>query len=173
MKNYGGLYGAGLFSVLCCREFYYERKDLFRSQRQVDEIARNVSELLQRPPWHLCLTTTSKGLIAGDLVLVTSDGNRLNCDAEPTGDHPRKFVKKGEIITSLVTPFDSKRDQVQGTKLTEGYSSLARAKPDAAYFAVAVAATAERTGVEARNRAHNPTCVHLIFFNLTNAVVRR
>ena len=62
------------------RELYYENKDLFDSDSDLDRNLRDVCKLLNTPQWTLNILSTSKGLIAGPLKITLASGEVVNCD---------------------------------------------------------------------------------------------
>nr|CAD7445512.1 unnamed protein product [Timema bartmani] len=67
------------------RELYYQDVKLAKSQIAVDAAMRDVCCLLDACPWELGVVPTSKGLVAGPLVIVTADNERLDCSAHSEG----------------------------------------------------------------------------------------
>ncbi|XP_026469329.1 meiotic recombination protein SPO11-like [Ctenocephalides felis] len=61
------------------REMYYQNVPLFQNQKVVDSAIRDICSILDAPSWSLGVNATSKGLIAGDLTITTSDGKELIC----------------------------------------------------------------------------------------------
>lgn len=58
---------------------YYQNVPLFQNQKVVDSAIRDICSILDAPSWSLGVNATSKGLIAGDLTITTSDGKELIC----------------------------------------------------------------------------------------------
>ncbi|XP_054283413.1 meiotic recombination protein SPO11-like [Macrosteles quadrilineatus] len=54
-------------------ELYYERTELFGSQTTVNTAVLDICDLLQASLWELRVLSTSKGLVAGNLTIVTAD----------------------------------------------------------------------------------------------------
>nr|CAD7429632.1 unnamed protein product [Timema monikensis] len=67
------------------RELYYQDVKLARSQIAVDAAMRDICCLLDACPWELGVVPTSKGLVAGSLVIVTADNEHLDCSAHSEG----------------------------------------------------------------------------------------
>ncbi|XP_068086985.1 meiotic recombination protein SPO11 [Anabrus simplex] len=63
------------------RELYYQNVSAVRGQSAIDAAVRDVCCLLEAPSWELGLLATSKGLIAGPLVLESATGEQTDCSA--------------------------------------------------------------------------------------------
>nr|XP_018917057.1 PREDICTED: meiotic recombination protein SPO11 isoform X1 [Bemisia tabaci] len=61
------------------RELYYKDVELLQSQDIVDEAIKIICCLLNTPPWQLGVFGTSKGLVAGHLVLQTNTKDTIDC----------------------------------------------------------------------------------------------
>lgn len=56
------------------RELFYANLDLFHSQKQVDYALTYLTRLFDVPQWKLGVLSCSKGLVAGDLTIVSKSG---------------------------------------------------------------------------------------------------
>ncbi|XP_002724077.2 meiotic recombination protein SPO11 isoform X2 [Oryctolagus cuniculus] len=66
------------------RDIYYMDSQLFGSQTVVDSIIDDISCMLKVPRRSLHISSTSKGLIAGNLSYVEEDGTRVSCTCGAT-----------------------------------------------------------------------------------------
>ncbi|XP_062058389.1 meiotic recombination protein SPO11 isoform X1 [Lepus europaeus] len=66
------------------RDIYYTDSQLFGSQTVVDSIIDDISCMLKVPRRSLHISSTSKGLIAGNLSYVEEDGTRVSCTCGAT-----------------------------------------------------------------------------------------
>lgn len=57
------------------RELYYNDPEFFQNQDTVDRAISDISCLLNANPWEFAIIPSSKGLVAGDLKVVTADSN--------------------------------------------------------------------------------------------------
>lgn len=55
------------------RELYYNNPEFFQSQNTVDRAISDISYLLNANPWEFAILPSSKGLVAGDLKIVTTN----------------------------------------------------------------------------------------------------
>uniref|UniRef100_A0A1B6LVR8 DNA topoisomerase (ATP-hydrolyzing) n=1 Tax=Graphocephala atropunctata TaxID=36148 RepID=A0A1B6LVR8_9HEMI len=86
-------------SSLTKRELYYEQTELFGSQAKVNAALLDICGLLGASPWELRVFSTSKGLVAGDLVITTADKEVINC-SRPRGVLVPQNVKEISKIQS-------------------------------------------------------------------------
>lgn len=68
-------------SICTKRELYYENTSLFEDQSQLDAVADKVCCLLDVARWDVGLSATSKGLVAGNLIITTSSGDIIDCSS--------------------------------------------------------------------------------------------
>lgn len=78
------------------RELFYRNLELFKSQIQVNEALNHISRLLETPLWELGVFSTSKGLLAGDLVVVYDD-NEINYGKEKADIVPTDLLSVKEF----------------------------------------------------------------------------
>lgn len=64
------------------RELYYENTEFFQSQDEVDRYVREISCLLDTPPWEIPVSATSKGIVAGPVVFTMANGSTVTCDRQ-------------------------------------------------------------------------------------------
>lgn len=62
------------------RELYYLHLELAQTPAYTYDTLEDVCALLDADPWELHVYNTSKGLIAGPIVLTLSDGQRIDCN---------------------------------------------------------------------------------------------
>ncbi|XP_046675751.1 meiotic recombination protein SPO11 isoform X2 [Homalodisca vitripennis] len=86
-------------SSMTKRELYYEHTELFGSQATVNAALMDICGLLGATPWELRVFSTSKGLVAGDLVITTADKEVVNC-SKPRGVLVPQNVKEIKKIKS-------------------------------------------------------------------------
>ena len=75
------------------RELYYRHVNLFSKQSELDDVVNAVCIMLQIPRNHLRILATSKGLVAGNLVMTTADGVRIECSNAVDGELIPQNVK--------------------------------------------------------------------------------
>jgi meiotic recombination protein SPO11 len=64
------------------RELYYRDQELFENQADVNLAIREICCLLSTTPWELGVMSTSKGLVAGDLKIITVNDETIDCSTE-------------------------------------------------------------------------------------------
>lgn len=67
------------------RELYYRNVELTHSQENVNEAIKIISCLLELEPWKMGVYSTSKGLIAGPIVIVLADDSLIDCSTHSEG----------------------------------------------------------------------------------------
>lgn len=75
-----------IYKMLCrnttCtkRELYYNDVELMKCQNSVNKAIDDICMLLNVQPWELGVLSSSKGLIAGDLVITTDENEIIDCE---------------------------------------------------------------------------------------------
>ncbi|GLG97020.1 SFRICE_006345, partial [Gryllus bimaculatus] len=62
------------------RELFYAHAHDLRDQSAIDVAVLDAAAILEVPPWELRILPTSKGLIAGPIVLHMASGATIDCD---------------------------------------------------------------------------------------------
>lgn len=62
------------------RELYYQEIQVVQNQRTLDQVLLIICNLLECPPWELGIIATSKGLVAGPL-LVKTEKSIIDCSS--------------------------------------------------------------------------------------------
>lgn len=72
-------------AVCTKRDIYYRNVTLYRKQSVVDDIVENIALLLHVPRWRLNVLATSKGLVAGNLIIRMADGSTVDYESSQSG----------------------------------------------------------------------------------------
>ncbi|KAJ4442196.1 hypothetical protein ANN_12062 [Periplaneta americana] len=83
------------------RQLYYQNVALVRSQRVLDAAMRDVCCLLAAPAWDLGVGATSKGLVAGPLLLCMEHGDVIDCST-PGGQSGEMINTKMKEVLRLI-----------------------------------------------------------------------
>lgn len=81
------------------RELYYRDVEMYRNQVHVDKAINNLCTLLDVQEYELGVMSSSKGLIAGDIIIHIGE-EQINCTT------PRSVPQTPSAITSIVTNAD-------------------------------------------------------------------
>lgn len=66
---------------VCHRELYYEEIQILQCQKTVDAALQIICCLLDCPPWDVGVMATSKGLVAGPLLIKTENEDVIDCSS--------------------------------------------------------------------------------------------